>query len=91
MWHGLLNYKAKQPFMKRFYFLIMFVFASMMAIAQSGSGADVNIDITKSGGGSSFPWLWIVGAIVFIVLLVALLGNRGGRDRVVEKKTVIKE
>ena len=76
--------------MKRIYFIIMFAFASVMAIAQSGSGADVNIDITKSGGSSSFPWLWIVGAIVFIVLLVALLG-RGGRDRVVEKKTVIRE
>jgi hypothetical protein len=64
-----------------------------MAMAQGGSGADVNVDITKTGstGGGGFPWLWVVGAIVFIVLLIALLGGRGGTDRVVEKKTIIKE
>ncbi len=69
----------------------MFAFINMMAIAQS-SGADVNIDITKSGSdGGGFPWLWVIGAIVLIILLVALLGGRGGTDRVVEKKTIIKE
>jgi hypothetical protein len=79
--------------MKRIYFLIMFAFFSVMTMAQEGgSGADINVDITKSGSnGGGFPWLWVVGAIVFIVLLVALLGGRGGTDRVVEKKTVIKE
>lgn len=55
--------------------------------------AKVDVDITKSGstGGGGFPWLWIVGAIVFIILLVALLGNRGGTDRIIEKKTVVRD
>ena len=40
------------------------------------------------------PWVWVVGAAVFILLLVALLSNRGGRDsvstsdRVTVKKSV---
>lgn len=33
------------------------------------------------------PWVWIVGAAVFILLLVALLSNRG-RDTVRVSKTV---
>jgi hypothetical protein len=79
--------------MKRIYFLLLSAFLSTMAMAQQGgSGADVNIDITKSeGSAGGFPWLWVIGAIVFIVLLVALLGGRGRTDRVVEKRTVIKE
>lgn len=35
------------------------------------------------------PWVWIVGAAVFILLLVALLGNRN-RDTVHVTKTVEK-
>jgi hypothetical protein len=39
---------------------------------------DVNID--TDGGGAAWyasPWVWVVGAAVFILLLVAL--TRGGR------------
>jgi hypothetical protein len=77
--------------MKRVSFLLLSAFLSVMAMAQNG-GADVNVDVTKSsGGGGGFPWLWVVGAIVVIILLVALLGGRGGTDRIIEKKTVVKE
>jgi hypothetical protein len=86
------SFKQKYPFMKRMYFLLVTAFLSVMAIAQSGSGADVNVDITSSDStGGGFPWLWVIGAIVFIVLLVALLGGRGRTDRVIEKKTVIRD
>lgn len=39
---------------------------------------DVNID-ANTGGGAWYasPWVWVVGAAVFILLLVAL--TRGGR------------
>ncbi len=80
--------------MKRIYFLIMTAFLSVLAMAQEGSGgADLNVNITKSGDNAAagFPWLWVVGGIVFIILLIALLGGRGGTDRVVEKKTVIRD
>jgi hypothetical protein len=45
--------------------------------AQDGGGADVNVKITKDNGSwYTQPWVWIVGAAVFILLLVALLrGN----------------
>lgn len=77
--------------MKRIYFLIMTAFISAMSWAQN-SGADVNVDITSSGSnGGGIPWLWIIGGIVFVILLIALLGGRGGTDRVIEKKTIIKE
>lgn len=62
-----------------------------MAMAQNGDGADLNVHVTKDSGPGGFPWLWVIGAIVLIVLLVALLGGRGGTDRVIEKKTVIRD
>ena len=49
---------------------------STTALAQ----ADVNVNITKDSGGGGWytnPIIWIVGAAVFILLLVALL--RGGK------------
>ncbi|WP_121353686.1 hypothetical protein [Flavisolibacter nicotianae] len=77
--------------MKRLSFLVLSALMSVMAMAQNG-GADVNVDITKSGGGgSSFPWLWVIGGLVFVVLLVALLSGGGSTNRVVEKKTIIRD
>lgn len=41
--------------------------------------ADINVDINKGGGGGGWyanPIVWIVGAAVFILLLVALLRGR---------------
>ena len=78
--------------MKRFYLALVAAMFSVMAFAQEGA-ADINVDVEKSGGATSFPWLWIVGGIVFIILLIALLGggSRSGGDRVVERETIIKE
>jgi hypothetical protein len=72
--------------MKRIYLLLLLAFSSIMAMAQNGGGADINVDINKTGGNAGgFPWLWVIGAIVFIVLLVALLGwprnRQSGRKR----------
>jgi hypothetical protein len=46
---------------------------SLLLLAQEKS-TDVNINVNKDGGGSvwSSPILWIVGAAVFIILLVAV-------------------
>jgi hypothetical protein len=56
-----------------------------MAQEESG-GASVNVSTTKTSSSSSegwyaSPWVWVVGAAVFILLLVALLNNRGSRAR----------
>ena len=53
------------------------------AMAQETGGASVNVTTTKSSSASSegwyaSPWVWVVGAAVFILLLVALLNNRNG-------------
>jgi Ca2+-binding RTX toxin-like protein len=78
--------------MKRIYFFILFAFVSAMAIAQEGAGTtnvDVNLKTDSAAGG--FPWLWVVGGIVFVLLLVALLSGGRGSDRIVEKKTIVRE
>ena len=53
---------------------------STLLLAQEGETKNVNIDINTDGNGSTWytsPWVWVVGAAVFILLLVAL--TRGGR------------
>lgn len=75
--------------MKRIYFLLLAAFCSVMAFAQEATTTNVDVNL-KGDGGGGFPWLWVVGGLVFVVLLVSLLSGRGS-DRVVHKKTIIKE
>ena len=54
------------------------------AMAQDGGGsggASINVTTSKTTTSENWyasPWVWVVGAAVFILLLVALLNNRGG-------------
>jgi hypothetical protein len=81
--------------MKRVYMTLMMALASLIVFAQEKS-TDVNVDINKGSGGSNWyasPWVWVVGAAVFILLLVALTsgGRRsssGASDKVTVTKTV---
>jgi hypothetical protein len=52
---------------------------SVLAFAQD-KGAQIDVNVNKNSGGNWYasPWVWIVGAAVFILLLVALTR---GRDR----------
>jgi hypothetical protein len=59
----------------RFIMLITIMLMSVVAFAQE-KGVDINVDVNKSGGWYANPWVWIVGAAVFILLLVAIV--RGG-------------
>lgn len=54
---------------------IALIFAANIARAQ----ADIKVDINKNSGGGWYtnPIVWIIGAAIFILLLVALL--RGGK------------
>lgn len=58
--------------MKRVSFLVLSSLCSMLALAQD---AKLDVNINKSGS-SNFPWIWIVGGAVFVLLLVALLSGR---------------
>lgn len=59
----------------KFSMLITTLFVSFIAAAQDKK-IDININ-TKSDDSSFFmqPWVWVVGGLVFILLLVALLKN----------------
>jgi len=66
--------------MKRFFFFLLALMTGTLLLAQGGETKQINVDINADGGVSAWytsPWVWVVGAAVFILLLVAL--TRGGR------------
>jgi hypothetical protein len=57
--------------------------APLLLFAQDGGGTKVDVDIHKDNGNAWYtnPIVWIVGAAIFILLLVALLrGNNSGNN-----------
>jgi hypothetical protein len=66
-------------FLKFFTFFIS-LFFSFLAVAQEKS---VDININKNDSGSNWytnPIVWIIGAAVFILLLVALLRGNSNKS-----------
>jgi len=78
--------------MKKAYLTLLAVLTNILLFAQEKS-TQVDVDINKSSSNwYASPWVWIVGAAVFILLLVALTsGSRDSGDRIVEKRTVIRD
>jgi len=67
--------KQFMQIIKRPLLAILSVLVSVIAFAQDKK---IDVDINTNGGNwYAQPWVWIVGAAVFILLLVAL--TRGGR------------
>ncbi|WP_139256392.1 hypothetical protein [Flavisolibacter ginsengisoli] len=66
--------------MKKVYFSLVAAFLSLLSFAQDTKKVDVDIN-TKGDGGNWYasPWVWVVGAAVFILLLVALTRGSGRR------------
>ena len=65
--------------MKKFFFSLLAGFYSLVLFAQDNGTKDVNINLnTKGDAWYTSPWVWIVGAAVFILLLVAI-ARGGGR------------
>ena len=64
--------------MKKAYLSLLAAMVSVVAFAQE-KGAEIDVNINKGGESNWYasPWVWVVGAAVFILLLVAL--TRGGR------------
>ena len=59
--------------------LMLFVFVSPLLLPAQEGGTKIDVDINKAEGTwYTNPIVWIVGAAVFILLLVALL--RGGNN-----------
>jgi hypothetical protein len=60
--------------------LLMFMAVLFNAIAfAQDKKVDINISTNKNNGFWGSPWVWVIGAAVFILLLVAIL--RGGSRR----------
>jgi hypothetical protein len=57
--------------------LLTAMYSTMVVLAQETKKVDVDINTNKGSNWYASPWVWIVGAAVFILLLVAL--TRGGR------------
>ena len=65
-------------FSQRLLLMFMAIFFSVVAFAQDKK-VDINITTNKGNSFWGSPWVWVVGAAVFILLLVAIL--RGGGSR----------
>lgn len=67
--------------MKKIVLSFLAAFYSTLLLAQ-GDAKDVNINLNTKGGSNWYasPWVWVVGAAVFILLLVALTRSSGRRD-----------
>lgn len=64
--------------MKRILLLLLSFFTTGVLLAQEGETKKVNVDINVGEANDSWyasPWVWVVGAMVFILLLVALTRN----------------
>jgi hypothetical protein len=60
--------------MRRVYLTVMAALASLLLVAQEKK-AEVDINVNKDSGGGSFwgsPVMWVIGAAVFIIILVAV-------------------
>jgi hypothetical protein len=77
--------------MKNILLTLMTSLLSVVVFAQEKS-TEVDINVNKDGNNSNWyasPWVWIVGAAVFILLLVALTSGGSKRgDKVTISKTV---
>ena len=62
---------------KAFLTFMIALYSSMALLAQETKKVDVDINTNKGDNWYASPWVWIIGAAVFILLLVAL--TRGGR------------
>ena len=80
--------------MKKAYLALMALLTNILLFAQEKT-TQVDVDVNKTTSSNNWyasPWVWIVGAAVFILLLVALTsGGRDRSDRVVEKRTVVRD
>ena len=79
-WHRILNILLKPPYMKKIMVSLLILFSTGLLFAQEAETKNINVDINTDGGSANWytsPWVWVVGAAIFILLLVAL--TRGGR------------
>jgi hypothetical protein len=72
------------------------IFAQDSTSTTTSTSSSTKVSIEEGTDWYSSPWVWVAGAAVFILLLVALLRSGGDktvdrRDTVVHKETVRKD
>ena len=72
--------QISRAIMRRALYVFVLSFMSVLALAQD-KGIDVDINVKKDNEWYQQPWIWVVGAAVFILLLVALLRSGGARNK----------
>lgn len=100
--------KTTQPILNFKHLITLFVFTLIQTVllAQEGgttetnstsSSTKVTISEETTGDWYTQPWVWVVGAAVFVLLLIALLRSGGGdrtathTDKVTYKETVVRD
>ena len=87
--------------LRSFFLFAVLCFFQTVVMAQDSSStttttsSSTKISIDEGGEWYTSPWVWVAGAAVFILLLVALLRGSGDkvdrRDTVVHKETIRKD
>ncbi len=78
---------TKSGGIKNFFALLFFSLMQLIVLAQDSSGSSsttssssTKISVSESENWYASPWVWVIGAALFILLLVALLkGNSSSR------------
>lgn len=75
-----MSLSLKQLIMKKAILSFFAALVSAVVLAQDNGGTkSVDVNIDTGGAWYTSPWVWIVGAAVFILLLVALTRGSGSR------------
>ena len=64
--------------------MILSILVALPTASALAQDAKIDVDVTKSSSSTSFmagPWVWIIGAAVFILILAAILTNRNRAPR----------
>ena len=72
--------KISRFVLRRALYLFLLSFMNVITFAQD-KGIDVDINVKKEHAWYQQPWIWVVGAAIFILLLVALLRSGGARNK----------
>ncbi|MFL5773589.1 MAG: hypothetical protein ACJ75F_10550 [Flavisolibacter sp.] len=65
---------------KAVFVFVAALFSTMVALSQDGDKkVDINVNSKGDSAWYASPWVWVVGAAVFILLLVALTRGSGRR------------
>ena len=71
--------QASASLLSKLIFTVLTLLTSTFVFAQDKK-VDVDINTNSGGGFMSSPWVWVIGAAVFILLLVALMRGGGRKD-----------